>query len=97
MRVWCIVKCIVTDSSLILHYTALLLLLTTGWISYRGFLDVNQLVLHNVMWRNPPAFADTPFLLRIRQLQVSFHPLHLISFRRNGALKGTLLSYWVLT
>ena len=59
-----------------------------GWVSYRGFMDHNQLVIHNILWRNPPEFKDTPYLLRIRQLSVSFNPFNLVSFHKNGELKG---------
>lgn len=44
-----------------------------GWVSYRGFLDRNQLVISNIMWLNPPEFRKSPYLLRCRELSVSFN------------------------
>ena len=43
-----------------------------GWASYRGFLDKNQVVLSNVVWRNPPQYDKSPYMLRIKELSVSF-------------------------
>lgn len=42
------------------------------WVSYRGFWDKNELVFGNLLWRNPPEFKKTPFLLACRELKVSF-------------------------
>ena len=33
-----------------------------AWASWRGFLDKNQVVFHDVIWHNPPEFVNTPFL-----------------------------------
>lgn len=43
------------------------------WISYRGIWDKNELVFSNLVWRNPPEFKKTPFLLACRELKVSFN------------------------
>ena len=53
-----------------------------GWVSYRGFMDRNQLVLHNVIWLNPPSYNKTPFFLHIKEIVVSFSLLDIISFAR---------------
>lgn len=44
-----------------------------GWVSYRGLLDRNQLVISNLMWLNPPEFKKSPFLLRCSEISVSFN------------------------
>lgn len=39
-----------------------------GWISYRGFVDRQQIVLSNVIWLNPPGYENTPYLLHIKEV-----------------------------
>lgn len=51
------------------------------WISYRGFLDHNEIVFHGVTWSNPVAFARTPFLLHIDEVRVSVSAQDLINTR----------------
>jgi hypothetical protein len=46
-----------------------------GWISYRGVFDLNQLVVRDITWRNPPEFSRTPFLLHCKAIAVSFSPV----------------------
>jgi hypothetical protein len=54
-----------------------------GWVSLRGILDRNQIVIHNVVWRNPPEFKNSPFLLHIKELSVSVDPSDIISTIRD--------------
>jgi len=43
-----------------------------GWVSYRGFLDLNELRFHDIIWRNPSSFIKTPFLMHIKSVTISF-------------------------
>lgn len=42
-----------------------------GWISYRGFFDRNEIVISNIIFRNPPQYSKTPFLLHIKEISVA--------------------------
>ena len=42
-----------------------------GWVAYRGLLDRQQLVLHDVLWLNPTEYRETPFLLYVKELAIS--------------------------
>ena len=46
-----------------------------GWISYRGIFDLNQIVIRDLMWRNPPEFKRTPFLIHCKAIAISFNPM----------------------
>jgi len=59
----CLRKRLIPDGSFTIHF---------GWISYRGPFDSSQLVFANIMWRNPPIFKRTPYLLFCKRLSVSF-------------------------
>eukprot|EP01041_Mallomonas_annulata_P007664 gene7663-15685_t len=50
-----------------------------GWLSYKGFFDRNEIVLYNVVWMNHPSFIHSPYVLRIKEVSVSFDLLALIS------------------
>lgn len=39
-----------------------------GWISYRGFMDRQEVILSNVIWLNPPGYDKTPYLLHIKEV-----------------------------
>lgn len=43
-----------------------------SWISWRGFLDKNEVVIRHGIFRNPPSFNKTPFLLYVKEITVSF-------------------------
>lgn len=58
------------------------------WVSYRGFINLNQIVIHNLVWRNPATHTKTPYLLYVKELTVSFSLLDFISFTRSGRLKS---------
>ena len=41
-------------------------------------------MLHSILWRNPPEFENTPYLIRIRELSISFNPWTLITFKKSS-------------
>lgn len=43
-----------------------------AWASWRGFLDKNQVVFHDVIWHNPPEFTNTPYLYHAKEIIISF-------------------------
>jgi hypothetical protein len=55
-----------------------------GWISYRCFLDHNEVVIHHALWRNPKDFNRSPFLIMFKELSVSFDLFELIELIRTG-------------
>lgn len=56
-----------------------------GWVSYRGFWDHNELTIRHLVWFNHPIFNRTPYLLRIKELTISFDISALISTLRSGS------------
>ena len=61
-----------------------------GWISYRGIFDLNQIVIRDFMWRNPPEFGKTPYLIRCKVIAVSFSLPMLINMILNNFNKIVL-------
>lgn len=55
-----------------------------GWISYRCFLDHNEVVIHHALWRNPKDFNRSPYLIMFKELSASFDLLELIELIRTG-------------
>ena len=53
-----------------------------GWISYRGLVDRQQIVLSNVIWLNPPGYENTPYLLHIKEVRC--HGRKLNACLKNG-------------
>lgn len=39
-----------------------------GWLSIRLGFDRSQIIFHNIVWRNPPAYNRTPYFLYIHDL-----------------------------
>lgn len=59
-----------------------------AWVSIRGVVDRVELVLHDVIWLNHPNFTHSPFVLYIKEIRVSFEPIHTIyALRYSGGLK----------
>ena len=55
-----------------------------GWISYRGIFDRNQLVIGQILWRNPPGYTETPYILRCHEISVTYDPFALIDLILTG-------------
>lgn len=49
------------------------------WIALRLGLDQNMVVVHGAEWRNPGAFRNTPYLLRIDEASVVFDVMSIYS------------------
>ena len=62
-----------------------------GWISYRGILDRCEVVIHNLVWRNPSEhFHRSPYILHVKEVSVSIRTADLIAMLRdpyNGVIK----------
>ena len=55
-----------------------------GWISYRGILDRCEVVIHNIVWRNPSEhFHRSPYILHIKEVSVSIRTADLITLLRD--------------
>lgn len=61
-----------------------------GWISYRGIFDLNQILIRDFMWRNPPEFEKTPYLIRCKAIAISFSLPVLINMILNNFNKIVL-------
>ena len=55
-----------------------------GWISYRGIFDRNEVVIHNIVWRNPSElFHRSPYILHVKEVSVSIRTADLIALIRD--------------
>jgi hypothetical protein len=45
-------------------------LVEVEWIGIRLGFDRNEILLHNIMFRNPPAFTDTPFFVSVEDVLI---------------------------
>jgi len=43
-----------------------------AWASWRGFLDKNEVVFHDVIWHNPSEFQNTPYLYYAKEITIGF-------------------------
>lgn len=55
-----------------------------GWISYRGIFDRNELVISNLIFRNPPQYTKTPFFLLIKEVSVAIDMSSIFSLLVRG-------------
>ena len=55
-----------------------------GWIAYRGILDRCEVVIHNIVWRNPSEhFHRSPYILHVKEVSVSIRTADLIALLRD--------------
>ena len=61
-----------------------------GWIAYRGLIDRQQLVLHDVIWFNPAEFKQTPFVIYAKEIAISVGFCNMIAILRGMSEPPTL-------
>lgn len=61
-----------------------------GWISYRGPFDRNEIVVSNIIFRNPPEYNKTPFLLHVKEVCIAVDMISVFSLI-TGGLKDPLV------
>lgn len=53
-----------------------------GWIAYRGLIDHQQIVFHDVIWLNPAEFNQTPFIVYVKEITISVGIVDLVTILR---------------
>jgi len=59
-------------------------LMNFGWISLRLGIDLNEIVISDYRWDNPPKFQHTPFFLKVGQLTLRFSMMSIIDAISRG-------------